>query len=373
MKRNLHMTLAAGCLAATMASAPTYSADDLRKDFGGLFGVIAPANASEIESSQAVLGRALFWDERASANGKVACASCHAAADWSSDRRRYSIDAREKPTARHSQPIFNSMTQAGLRWTADRPSGAAQAEGSLTGSLGFADKVAAVEKLKALGYEEAFKAAFPGDADPVNAANYGKALQAYQSTLITPAPFDRFLAGDDAALTPLQKSGMRAFVTSGCAGCHNGPLLGGQHLRKFGQVKDYWLETRSDPIDEGRFKASKNEADRFFFRVPMLRNIARTGPYFHDGSVERLDEAIRIMAAVQLGRTLPQADIRAIAAFLDSLTGQVPEHYSAPARQVAARHGESSGERGNPSGLSWKPEPGETVPQRPALVPAAGH
>jgi cytochrome c peroxidase len=323
------------------------------------------------------LGRALFWDGRASANGKVACASCHAAADWSSDRRRFSVDARDKRTARHSQPVFNSMSQAGLRWTADRPSGAAQAEGSLTGSLGFADKGAAVAKLKSLGYESAFKAAFPGDADPVSTANYGKALQAYQSTLITPAPFDRYLAGEDSALTPLQKAGMRAFVTNGCAGCHNGALLGGQQLRKFGQVKDYWLETRSDPIDEGRFQASKNEAEKFFFRVPMLRNVAKTAPYFHDGSVEGLEEAIRIMASVQLGRTLPKTEIRAIAAFLDSLTGSVPEHYSAPSNrsallQQATQTGESSGERVNPSGLGWTPEPAGKVPPQPALVPAAG-
>lgn len=308
----------------------SFAADDVRGEYGSLFGMLNPPNAADITAAPATLGRALFWDTRASANGQIACASCHAPADWSSDRRRFPIDARSKPTTRHSQPVFNAVMLPGLRWTADRPSGAAQAEGSLTGSMGFADKGAAVAKLKALGYEGAFRSAFFGDPEPVSAANYGKAIEAYERTLVTPAPFDRFLAGDDDALNVQQKAGMRAFVASGCAGCHNGPLVGGQQLQKFGVVKDYWLETRSDPIDEGRFMATKNEADRYLFRIAPLRNIARTAPYFHDGSVARLEDAIRIMASVQLGRAMAETDVVNIVAFLDSLTGPVPEHYAPP-------------------------------------------
>lgn len=326
------MALAVCMVTATAVLALAQGADELRKDFGAVYGMLEPAKAADITSAQAVLGRALFWDGRASANGQIACASCHAAADWSSDRRRFSIDARDKPTARHSQPVFNAMNQVALRWTADHPSGAAQAEGSLTGSMGFADQAAAVAKLKSLGYEEAFRTAFPDDAEALSAANYGKALQTYQSTLITPAPFDRFLAGDDSALTTLQKLGMRAFVSNGCTACHSGPLLGGQQLRKFGLVKDYWLETKSNPIDESRFQVTKNEADKYVFRVPMLRNIAKTAPYFHDGSVDRLEDAIRIMASIQLGRALPEAEVTAITAFLDSLTGSVPAHYAPPSK-----------------------------------------
>lgn len=316
-------------LAATGIKA-SLAADDVRGEFGPLFGMLNPPNPAHIAAAPAVLGRALFWDTRASANGQIACASCHAAADWSSDRRRFPVDARGRPTARHSQPVFNAMMLLSLRWTADRPSGAAQAEGSLTGSMGFTDKPTAVAKLRALGYEAAFRSAFPDDADPVSAANYGRAIEAYERTLVTPAPLDRFLAGDDDALSAPQKAGMRAFVASGCAGCHNGPLLGGQQLHKFGVIKDYWLETKSDPIDQGRFVATRNESDKYLFRVAPLRNVARTAPYFHDGSVARLEDAIRIMASVQLGRALAEADVTNIAAFLDSLTGTVPDHYAPP-------------------------------------------
>jgi len=332
MKPWWHAALAAGLVLAMGAAGPASAGADLRREFGGLFGRLPAGDPADIAAPGAVLGRALFWDARVSGNGRIACASCHGAEDWSSDRRRFPIDARDKPTARHSQPILNAMLQSGLRWTADRPDGAAQAVGSLTGSMGFADLPAAVARLRELGYEPLFRAAFPAEKDPVTAPNYGKAIEAYERTLVSPAPFDRFLAGEDGALGAAQQAGLRAFVTSGCAGCHNGPLLGGQQLQKFGVVRDYWLETGSDPVDLGRFAATGAEADRYVFRVAMLRNVARTAPYFHDGSVARLEDAVRVMARVQLGRDLADSDVASIVAFLDSLTGPVPEHYSPPPR-----------------------------------------
>src|SRR5262249_52592876 len=201
----------------------------------------------------------------------TACASCHLADNWGGDPRALSIDARGEATSRHSPTIFNSMDQhPGLRWLADRKTGAEQAEGSLTGSLGFESKAKALEKLKALGYTENFGGAFPGEADALTTANYGRALQAYQSTLVTPAPFDRYLAGDDAALTAEQRDGMRAFISTGCAGCHNGVLFGGAALQKFGVVKEYWLETGSAKHDAGRFAVTKKDEDKYVFRVAML-------------------------------------------------------------------------------------------------------
>jgi cytochrome c peroxidase len=164
----------------------------------------------------------------------------------------------------------------------------------------------------------------------MNARNYGRALAAYQATLTTPAAFDRFLAGDDAALSERQKAGMRAFVGSGCAACHNGPLLGGTMMQRFGVVKNYWLETGSEKVDDGRYAITKKEEDRYVFRVPMLRNVVKTAPYFHDGSVERLDQAVRIMASLQLGRVLDDAAVSSIVAFLESLTGDVPANYAPP-------------------------------------------
>jgi cytochrome c peroxidase len=275
----------------------------------------------------------LFWDTRVSLDGITSCGSCHEARDWGADRRRFSIDARGKPTSRHSPTVFNSMTQPALRWLSDRKSGADQAEGSLTGSMGFPSKQAGVDRMGELNYLPVFRAAYPQDAEPMSARNYGRAIAAYEATLVTPAPFDRFLAGDDAALTDRQKAGLRAFIANGCGGCHSGPLFGGSLLHRFGVVKDYWLETGSQNVDVGRFAMTKKEEDRHVFRVPMLRNIAKTAPYFHDGSVDRLDRAVRIMAVVQLGRTLDDAEVAAIVAFLDSLTGNVPAHYAPPGQR----------------------------------------
>ena len=319
-----------GALAALALSANAADGDDLRRQALALFGKIDAPAAGAADAPQARLGRALFWDSRVSADGKTACASCHLPSNWGADPRPASIDARAEPTSRHSPTIFNSTGQPGLRWLADRKTAAIQAEGSLTGSLGFESKAKALEKLKALGYTETFGAAFPGEAEALTTANYGRALEAYEATLVTPAPFDRFLAGDDAALTPEQREGLRTFVATGCAACHNGALLGGTALQKFGVVKDYWLETGSPKPDVGRFAATKKDADKYVFRVAMLRNVARTPPYFHDGSVATLDRAVRVMAAVQLGRTLDDATVRRIVAFLDSLTGEVPAHYAPP-------------------------------------------
>jgi len=308
---------------------PIHADDGLRAQANALFGRVTVAEGKEVADPVMRLGWALFWDARLSANGKVACASCHASADWSADSKRFSLDARGKTTARHSQPVFNAMDQVSLRWTGDRADGAAQAEGSITGSMGFATTQEMEAALKENGYLPLFAAAFKGSALPLP-KQYARALQVYQATLRTPSAFDAFLGGDDRALTDVQKEGLRAFVANGCAGCHGGPLLGGKMLQKFGLVKDYWLETKSEKRDEGRFLSTKNEADRYVFRVPMLRNVAKTAPYFHDGSVASLQDAIRIMASVQLGKSLAQKEVDAIAAFLDALSGEVPKHYRPP-------------------------------------------
>lgn len=328
----MKFAIAGAMLAATLGMSYAAKADEqLRQQAQTLFGRIESSSAPA--TPEAELGRALFWDTRVSSDGKTACASCHPARDWGADRRRFSPDARSALTSRHSPTVFNSMSQPTLRWLGDRKSGADQAEGSMTGSMGFASKQAGIERLTQLEYLSAFGAAYPQDAEPLSARNYGRALAAYQATLTTPAPFDRFLAGDDRALNQRQKAGLRVFVATGCAGCHNGINFGGATLQKFGLVKDYWLETGSEKVDQGRFATTKKEEDRYVFRVPMLRNVAKTAPYFHDGTVERLDRAVRVMASVQLGRTLDDAAVADIVAFLESLTGEVPANYAPPGKR----------------------------------------
>jgi cytochrome c peroxidase len=325
-------SLLAAIVAALAAASPAHADEQLRREALTLFGRIEASPASAM-TQEVELGRALYWDERVSLDGKTSCGSCHFARDWGADRRRFSPDARGALTSRHSPTIFNSMGQPALRWLSDRKTGADQAEGSLTGSLGFPSKEAALEKLRQLEYLPAFRSAYPKEAEPMTLARYGEAVAAYQATLVTPAPFDRFLGGDDAALSGAQKAGLRAFMATGCGGCHSGKLLGGTMNQRFGQVKDYWLETGSSKVDVGRFSATKKEEDKYVFRVPMLRNVAKTAPYFHDGSVEQLDRAVRIMASVQLGKILDDATVESIVTFLESLTGEVPANYAPPGRR----------------------------------------
>jgi cytochrome c peroxidase len=329
---DMKVLMVASVIAFEVGTFGVANADEaLRREASALFGQVKAS--TEAPSPEVELGRALFWDTRLSADGKTACASCHPARDWGADRRRFSPDARGALTSRHSPTIFNSVSQPMLRWLGDRKNAADQAESSITGSMGFASKEAGVAKLAELEYMPKFRAAFPQDAQPLSSANYARALASYEATLTTPAPFDRFLAGDDSALTERQKAGLKTFVSTGCAGCHNGVNLGGTTLQKFGLTKDYWLETGSEKPDPGRFAVTKKEEDRYVFRVPMLRNVAKTAPYFHDGSVERLDRAVRVMASVQLGRTLDDAAVASIVSFLESLTGDVPSNYAPPGRR----------------------------------------
>lgn len=304
--------------------------DALRQRALQQFGRIEAAPAAERESPEARLGRALFWDTRLSHDGRTTCGSCHAAANGGADWRRKPVDARGRTMPRHSQSVFNALQQPLLRWLGDRPDAAKMAEGLLTGPLGFASREDAQSALQHAGYGERFAAVY-GDADGASGvALYGRAIAAYQATLRTPAAFDRFLDGDTRALDPRQAAGLRRFMDAGCAACHGGPLLGGRGFQRFGVDRHYAEVTGSDPVDAGRFALTGKEEDRHVFRVPMLRNVARTAPYFHDGSVATLPAAVRAMGELQLGRRLGDGEVAEIVAFLGALSGEAPPHYAPP-------------------------------------------
>jgi len=196
-----------------------------------------------------------------------------------------------------SQTVFHSMDTPGLRWLADRATGADQAMGSITGSMGFDEREDILPLLVEHGYEELFAAAYPDSPDPVSTINYGKALEFYQATLRTQAPFDAWLGGDDEAMSEEEIKGLDRFLSLGCVGCHQGELVGGTMLQRFGVQENYWEHTGSPDIDSGLMRITGEEQDRFFFRVPLLRNIAKTSPYFHDGSVDDLRRATDIMGS----------------------------------------------------------------------------
>jgi cytochrome c peroxidase len=167
------------------------------------------------------------------------------------------------------------------------------------------------------GYAPLFAAAFPDESQPITIANAARAIAAFERRLLTPAPFDAFLAGDANALSDDQLRGLQLFMDTGCITCHNGVAVGGGMYQKLGLVRAF------PTTDKGRGALTGNASDDYFFKVPSLRNVAKTHPYFHDGSIATLDEAIKTMAAIQLGRDLADDQVAGIRTFLESLTGTI--------------------------------------------------
>jgi cytochrome c peroxidase len=295
--------------------------------------------------ARVALGHVLFFDPRWTVEGNVSCATCHQPALYGTDARAKSIGVHHRTHPRHAPTVLNAALNFVQHWWGDRTNAEEQAMQALVGvfSSGQPDAAAVLARIKAIGgYTPLFQHAFPGEAEPITAENIGMALGAYERTLTTPAPFDAFLRGDVTALPPMARAGLQRFMSRGCVACHNGVGIGGQMFQKFGVVEEYWKATGSQEIDQGRFGLTKDPADLYVFKVPSLRNVAMTPPYFHDGSVATLEEAVKVMARVQLGRTLTDDETQEMVAFLRSLTGPLPSHFATvPVLPPGAvRHGE---------------------------------
>jgi cytochrome c peroxidase len=277
------------------------------------------------------LGRALYFDPRMSVDGTTSCARCHQPALYGADALAKSHGNHDRLNARNAPTVLNTALQVKQHWTGNREDVEDQATKALTGpaSYGNPDFDAPMARLKKIaGYAPMFQAAFPGDANPITAENWGKAIGAYERTLVSRSRFDEFLDGKLDALAAAERQGLRTFIDTGCVACHNGVGVGGGAFKKFGVVEDYWKATGSEGVDEGRALDTKKPEDKFLFKVPSLRNVAMTGPYFHDGSVGSLETAVRIMARVQLGVAIGDKDVRDIVTFLTSLTGPLPDNFA---------------------------------------------
>ncbi len=301
-------------------AAPVITPAEAKKHFG-LLPAVADNPQNPVTSAKVELGKALFFDPRLSKSGFITCASCHNLASGGVDGLATSIGHQWHIGDRNSPTVLNAALHASQFWDGRATDVEDQAGPPILDPGGMASSETLVlKRLQSIpAYPEQFRAAFPDDAEPLSYANVGRAIAAFERTLITPGRLDRFLAGDAAALTAEEHAGLDKFVEVGCAGCHNGPALGGGSLQKFGVVR--LPEGLTDP---GRYEVTKNEADRFVFKVPGLRNIALTAPYFHDGSVWTLEEAVQIMADTQLGTKLSLADAASIATFLRSLDADPP-------------------------------------------------
>ncbi len=310
----------------------------LLKDARSLFAPLPKDMATEarpITPALVELGRALFFEPRVSVDGTTSCARCHQPQLYGSDALTKSHGNHDRIGSRNAPTVLNTALQVKQHWSGNREDVEDQATRALTGagSFGNPDFDAPMARLKAIpGYQPLFKAAFPGDENPVTAANWGRAIGAYERTLVSRSRFDDFLDGKEDALSASERAGLRTFIDTGCVACHNGIGVGGGEFKKFGVVEDYWKATGSEKIDEGRATDTKKPEDKYLFKVPLLRNVAMTGPYFHDGSVASLEAAVRIMARVQLGATPSDKEVQDIVAFLGSLTGPLPANYAtAPA------------------------------------------
>jgi len=298
---------------------------------------------SPTPAPRVALGRMLFFDPRWTLEGNVSCATCHQPALYGTDALPKSIGVQHRTHPRNAPTVLNAGLNFVQHWWGDRKSLEDQAEQALVGvfSSGHPNPAAVTARIEAIdGYAPLFRQAFPGEAKPITSANIGKAIGAYERTLLTPSPFDAYLRGDTRALPPKARSGLQRFVSRGCVSCHNGTGVGGQLYQKFGVVDEYWKATGSPEIDKGRFGFTKDPADLYVFKVPSLRNVAMTPPYFHDGSVATLDEAVKVMGRVQLGIRLPDAEIGEIVAFLGALTGTLPPNFvAAPTLPSAVKRG----------------------------------
>lgn len=282
------------------------------------------------------LGRSLFFESSISIDGKTSCSTCHPPENFGVDGLPVSLGNHGKKNPRNAPTVLNAAGQFVQHWRGDRRDVEDQAIRALTGkaSFGAPSREFVEEKLKENSvYMAAFTKAFADDPDPVNVENFATAVGAFERTLVSRSRFDRFLEGDGTALTEEEKAGLETFIQSGCAGCHNGVLVGGNGFQKFGLVQGYAKflypdhSEKWDHPDQGRFDVTGEEGDRFVYKVPSLRNVSRTSPYFHDGSVTSLPEAVRIMGETQLGKSLTPTEVDRIVKFLSALEGAIPENY----------------------------------------------
>ena len=284
-----------------------------------------PANAAkpgEALSPELVsLGRTLYFENRLSKNQDVSCNTCHMLDKYGVDNLPTSTGHKKQHGGRNAPTVYNAALHFVQFWDGRAADVEAQAKGPVTNPVEMAmpDEKTVTATLQSIpGYAPLFTAAFPGEPDAVNFDNAAVAIAGFERTLITPSRFDQWLTGKDSAINAEEKAGLKLFMDTGCTTCHTGATVGGTMYQKIGLIVPY------DTKDEGRAKISGNEAEKFFFKVPSLRNIDKTAPYFHDGTVATLDEAIVLMGKHQVGKELKPEEIASIKAFLGSLTADLP-------------------------------------------------
>jgi cytochrome c peroxidase len=311
--------------AACTSRKPAVQVDSARL---GIFKALPPvmdSAANPISDAKVALGRMLYFDARLSRGQDVSCNSCHVLSHYGVDNQPVSDGYKGQKGTRNSPTVYNAAGHFVQFWDGRATNVEEQAKGPILNPVEMA--MPDEKRVRAVidsmpEYVEAFQKAFPGEKHPVTFDNLAKAIGAFERNLVTVSRWDKFLGGDQAALSDAEKAGLNKYLDVGCQTCHNGVYVGGSMFQKLGLAKP-WDNVK----DPGRFSVTKQETDRMVFKVPTLRNIEKTAPYYHDGSISTLDEAVRQMADHQLARTLSKEETDSIVAFLKALTGELPAEY----------------------------------------------
>ncbi|NRP75521.1 Cytochrome c551 peroxidase [Ensifer psoraleae] len=324
-------TFRATALGSCLLASITMGQDNLLDEARSLFRAI-PKDRPALDDNPATpekleLGKMLYFEPRLSKTHSISCNTCHQIGRGGADGRPTSMGYSGQRGGRNAPTVLNSVFNIAQFWDGRAADLKEQAGGPIANpvEMGMAPE-RAVEELQGIpGYVEAFGKAFPDEADPVTYDNIEKAIAVFEATLTTPdAPFDRYLEGDENALTAEAKEGLRLFVDKGCSSCHNGINVGGSMYSPFGVFEKPGSEFLP-PNDMGRLQVTGELDDAYVFKVPTLRNITLTSPYFHNGHVWDLKQAVAVMGAAQLGTELGAEEVTKIIAFLQTLTGVQPQ------------------------------------------------
>jgi len=298
---------------------------------------IAPSPANNPTSPAKVeLGKQLYFDTRLSVNGTVSCNSCHSVMANGTDNRPVSVGVFDKRGGRSAPTVWNAAFLSTQFWDGRAASLEDQAKGPILAGveMGMPNEAAVIARLQKIpGYVSQFKAVFGGE-ESLTYDNLAKAIASFERTLITPnSAVDLYLKGDKSALSASAKRGMKLVEKTGCTTCHTGPNYAGPAALTVGQGFYQTFPTFPSKYDKqykfkedlGRYEVTQNDSDKNMWRVPTWRNVALTAPYFHNGSVQTLDEAVRVMAKTQLNKELTNPEVADIVAFLNGLSGEFPE------------------------------------------------
>ncbi len=298
-----------------------------RNSFEPIPGAPPLLEGNPISPEKVELGKMLFFDPRLSKSWLISCNTCHNLSLGGVDLLETSIGHGWQQGPRNSPTVLNAVFNLAQFWDGRAKDLMEQAQGPIQAAVEMSSTPArTVETLESIPeYVSRFRASFPGERDPVTYENMARAIEAFESTLLTPwSKFDRFLSGHEQALNRDERKGLELFLDKGCVNCHQGVNMGGTGYFPFGVVEKPGAEILP-PGDKGRFTVTSTASDEYKFKSPSLRNIALTAPYFHSGKVWSLEQAVAIMGSSQLGAELSDSQTGSIVAFLQTLTGEQPE------------------------------------------------